>query len=91
MEEAGRVAERPISVQGELEEVLAQEDDLLRAREDSRSVREPGLQGVLPQEPISPGVEGADHRVRVAIGHQLVDALGHLQRGPIGEGERQDL
>ena len=70
VQEAGRVAERAVSVQRQLEEVLAQEDHLLGSREDGRAVREPGLQGVLAQQPIAPGVEGADDGVGVAVGHQ---------------------
>ena len=59
-QEAGRIAERAVSVQRQLEQVLAQEDDLLGARQDGRPVGEPGLEGVLAQEPVAEGVEGAD-------------------------------
>src|SRR5439155_19609490 len=63
VEEARGVPERSVSVEGEVEEVLAQEDDLLGTREDGRSVRETRLERMVAQQPIAPGMEGADHRI----------------------------
>ena len=71
--------------------MLAQEDHLLGTGEDRRPVGEAGLKGVVAQQPIAPGVEGADHGVGVAVRDEPVDPLGHLERGPIREGEGQDL
>ena len=90
-EEARRVAERAVSVQRQLEEVLAQEDHLLGPAEDGGSVGEAGLEGVLAQEPVAEGVEGADLRVVVPVRHEPVDALDHLVGGAVGEGQRQDF
>ncbi len=90
-EEAGRVAERAVSVQRQLEEVLSEEDDLLRAAEDGRAVAEARLEGVLAEEPVAEGVERADLRVVVAVRHEPVDPLDHLVGGAIREGQRQDL
>ena len=90
-QEAGRVAERAVSVQRQLEEVLSEEDHLLRAAEDGRTVAEAGLEGMLAQEPVAKGVERADLRVVVPVRHEPVDPLDHLVRGPIREGQCQDL
>ncbi len=90
-QEASRVAERPVSVQGQVEQVLAQQDDLLGARQHARAIGQPRLEGVLAKEAVAEGVEGADLRVVVAVRHQAVDALDHLERRAIGEGQRQDL
>ena len=46
---------------------------------------------VLPQEPVSEGVEGMDGGVRLAVRHQEVHAGLHLVRGALREGQRQDL
>ena len=52
---------------------------------------EPGLERRLAQHAVAEGVEGRDRGLRVAVGDELVDALGHLGRGLLGEGEGQDL
>jgi hypothetical protein len=90
-QEARRVAERTVSVQRQLEQVLAQEDDLLRPREHGRPIRQPRLERVLAQEPVAKGVEGADLSVVVPVRDEPVDALHHLERGAVGEGQGQDL
>ena len=90
-QEAGRVAKRPVGVEVELEEVLAQEDDDLRSGQDAHVGRQPELQGVLADEAVAEGVERRDRGVRVAIRHELVDADRHLLGGLVGEGQRQDL
>ena len=90
-QEARRVSQRAVSVEWQLEEMLAQEDDLLRARQDGRAVRQAGLQRVVPQNPVPEGVEGPDLGVVVAVGHQPVDPLDHLVSGTVGERQRQDL
>jgi hypothetical protein len=90
-QEAGRVAEWAISVQRQLEEVLAEEDHLLRAAEDRGTVAEAGLEGMLAEEPVAEGVEGPDLRVVVPVRHQPVDPLDHLVGGAIRERQREDL
>ena len=90
-QEAGRVAERAVSVQRQLEEVLPEEDDLLRAAEDGRAVAEARLERVLAEEPVAEGVERADLRVVVSVRHESIDPLDHLVRGAIREGQGQDL
>ncbi len=89
--EARRVPQRAVAVQRHLEEVLAQEDHLLGAREDRGAVREPGLERMLPQDPVAECVEGADDRVGVAVGNQPVHAVLHLRGGLLGERQGQNL
>ena len=90
-QEAGRVAERPVDVEVELEQVLAQEDDDLGTGQDAQIGRQPELERVLADEPVPEGVERADRRVRVAVRHELVDADRHLLGRLVGEGEGEDL
>src|SRR5215831_20739395 len=59
----GGITERPVVLEGELEEVIAHEDDLLRAREDAKIGSEPELESVLLDEAIAEGVEGRDLHV----------------------------
>ncbi len=87
----GRIAERPVVLERELEEVVAQEDDLLGPREHAEVRREPELERVLLDEPVAEGVEGGDLHVGVAVGHERVHALFHLGRRLVGEGQREDL
>ena len=90
-QEAGRVAERPVGVELELEEVLAQEDDDLGPRQHAQVGRQAELQGVLADQAVAEGVERGDGRVRVAVRDQLVDADGHLLGGLVGERQGEDL
>ncbi len=85
------IPQRSVAVQRQLEEMLTQEDHLLRSREHRGAVGEPGLERVLAEDSVAKGVERADHRVGVAIGHQSIDPLLHLGRGLLREGEGQDL
>ena len=93
--EGGQVArgvpERAEAVERQLEEALAEEDHLLRLREHTELRVEPGLERRLAQDPVAEGVERRDRGLRVAPGDELVDTLGHLGRGPLGEREREDL
>ena len=89
-QEARGIAERQVALETELEDVLAQKDDLLGASADAGSSRA-RAQGVLAQQPIAERVEGVDGRVRLAVGHQDVDARLHLLRRVVREGQRQDL
>ena len=91
VQELGRVAQRPVLVQPQLEHVLAQEHDGLGAREHPHVRRQSELQGELPDEPVPEGVERGDRRVRVAVRDQLVHADLHLVRGLVRERESQDL
>ena len=90
-QEAGRVAERPVGVELELEQVLAQEDHDLRPGQDPDVGRQPQLQREFADQPVAERVERGDRRVRVAVGHELVDPDLHLGGGLVGEGQGQDL
>ena len=90
-QEAGRVAERPIRVQLELVQVLAQEDDHLGPAQHPKVRRQAELEGVLPDDPVAEGVERRDLRVRVAVRDELVHPRGHLVRRLVREREGQDL
>ena len=90
-QETGRVAERPVGVEVELEEVLAQEDHDLGPGQDAQVGRQPELQRVVPDEAVAEGMERRDRRVRVAVRHELVDADRHLLGRLVGERQGQDL
>ncbi len=90
-EEPRRIAEWPVGVQVEFEEVLAQEDDDLRARQDAQIGRQAELERMVADEPVTEGVEGRDRRIRVAVRHELVDPDRHLVGGLVGEGQGEDL
>ena len=85
------IAERPEVLEGELEEVIAHEDHLLRSREHAEVRGEPELERVLLDQPVAEGVKGRDLDVRIAVGHELVHALFHLRRGLVREGEGENL
>ena len=87
----GGIAERPVVAERQLEEVVAEEDDLLRAREHAEVRRQAELERVLADQAVAEGVKGGDLHVGVAVGHERVDALFHLGGGLVGEGQREDL
>ncbi len=91
IQELGRVAQGPVLVQSQLEHVLAQEHDRLRAREDPHVRRQAELERELPDQAVPERMERRDRRVRVAVRHQLVHADLHLVRGLVREREGQDL
>ena len=47
--------------------------------------------GVAAQHPHADGVEGAEPHALHAAADQPLDALAHLARGLVGEGDGQDL
>ncbi len=90
-EEARRIAERPIGVQVEFEQVLAQEDHDLRPGQHPDVARQAELERVVADQPVTEGVERRDRGVRIAIRHELVDPHRHLLGRLVGEGQPQDL
>ena len=90
-QEPRRVAERPVHVEVEFEEVFAQEDHDLGPGQDADVGRQPELERVLADDPVAERVEGADRRVRVAVRHELVDPDGHLLGRLVGERQGEDL
>ena len=90
-QEARRVAERPVSVELEFEQVLAQEDDDLRPGQDAQIRRQAEFEGVLADDPVAERMERADRGVRVAIRDELVDADRHLLGRLVREGQGEDL
>ncbi len=90
-QEAGRVAQRPVLVELEVEQMLAQEDHGLGSRQDPDVGRQPELQRVLADDPIAECVEGRDRGVRIAVRHELVDPRRHLLGRLVGEGQGEDL
>ena len=90
-QETGRIAQRPVGVEVELEEVLAQEDDDLGAGQHADVGRQPELERVLADQAVAERVERRDGGVRVAVGHELVDPDRHLLGGLVGERQREDL
>ena len=73
-QEAGRVAERPVGIELELEQVLAQEDHRLGARQDPYVRRQAELERVVTDQSIAESVERGYLGIRVAVGNELVDA-----------------
>ena len=90
-EEPGRVAERAIGVELELEEVLAEEDHDLGTGQDTKVRRQPELERVLADQAVAERVEGRDRRVRVAVWDELVNADRHLLGRLVRESEGEDL
>ena len=86
-----RVAERPEVVERQLEQARPEEQHLLGPVQDPEGRRQSELEGVLPEEPVAERVEGRDADVGVAVRDEDVDALLHLERGLVGEREREDL
>jgi len=87
----GRITERPIARQREVEEAVAQENDLLGAAQHAEVVLQPDLQRVPAQQRVAERVEGGDLDVSVAVRHQLVDPGLHLSRRLVGEREGKNL
>ena len=90
-EEAGRITERPIPLELEVEQPLAQEDHDLGPRQDPDVRRDAELHRVVPDQPVPEGVERRDRGVGVAVWDELVDPGLHLGRGLVGEGQGEDL
>ena len=90
-EEPGRVAERPVLLEPQVEQALAQEDDHLRPRQHADVRREADLERELADQPVAEGVERRDRRVRVAVRDELVHPELHLLRGLVRERQREDL
>ena len=90
-EEPGRVAERPVLVELELEEVLAQEDDHFGARQHPHVGRQPELERELPDQAVAECMERRDRGVRVAVRDELVDTERHLLGRLVGERQGEDL
>ena len=90
-QEARRVAKRPVLLELELVEVLAQEDHDLGAGQDAHVRCQPELERVLADQSIAEGVERRDRGVRVAVRNELVDPERHLGRGLVRERQREDL
>ncbi len=88
---SGRVAQWPEASQRQVEDPLAEEDDLLRLGEHPELRVEADLEGGIAQHPVAEGVEGGDLGLRVAVGDQLIHPLRHLRRRLLGEGEGEDL
>ena len=91
VQEPGRVSQRAVLVQLELEQVLPQEDHGLRTRQHPHVRRQPELERELPDEAVPEGMERGDRGVRVAVGDQLVHPHLHLVGGLVREREGEDL
>ena len=85
------IAQRPIALQPEREQVVAQQHDRLRTSDQPDVARQPELEGVLAHEPVTQGMEGVDRGAGVAVGHQQIDSALHLLGRGVGKGEREDL
>ena len=59
-QEARRIAERQVALEPQLEHVLSQQDDLLRAADDTRGVRQSDLVPELAQQSVAECMEGED-------------------------------
>ena len=71
--------------------MLADEDHLLRAREDAQLARAAELERELAEHLVAEAVEGLDRRVVQPERRVEVDALLHPGRGLLGERHREDL
>jgi len=82
---------RAIPPERQLEEVLADEDHLLRRREDPQLPGPAELECELAEDLVAEPVEGPDDRIVQPDRGVDVDALLHLGCGALGEGHGQDL
>ncbi len=90
-EKAGRVAQRPVLVQLELEEPFAHEYHDLGPRQDAHVGRQTKFERELTDQTVAEGMECRDRRVRVAVRDELIHARLHLVGGFVCERESQDL
>ena len=90
-EKAGRVAEGPVEIEVELEQVLPQEDDDLGPGQDPDIRRQPEFEGVLADDPVAERVERPDRGIRVAVRDELIDADLHLRGRLLRERQCQDF
>ena len=91
LEVTGRIAERPVLLERQLEQLGPEEQDLLGPAQDAEGRRQAQLERVLAKQPVAEGVERCDPHRRVPVGDQHVDALLHLERRLVCEREREDL
>ena len=89
LDAARRIALR-ILVELVLEHVL-DDPDLVGLVVDREAGPEPDAVGLGPQDAGAGGVERHHPHAAAAGAEQAVDALQHLLRGPVGEGDREDL
>ena len=71
--------------------MLANEDDLLGAREDAQLAGAAELERELTEHLVAEAMEGLDRRVIQSERRVDVDALLHRRRGFLGEGDSKDL
>ncbi len=88
---AERIAGGSVSAQRQVVQMLADEDDLLRAGEDAELAAASELERELAEHLVAETVEGLDAGVVQAERRVEVDALLHLRGGLLGEGDREDL
>ena len=88
---AGGIAEGTEALERQLEDPLAQEDDLLGLAEHAEVRVEAQVESAFAEDAVAEGVEGRDPGLGVTIRDELVHPLGHLDRGLLGEGEGEDL
>ena len=88
---AGGLSQRPEEVQGQVEEMLPEEDHLLRPAQHSKLRAETEQQSFLAQDPVPEGVERADPHVSKPVRDQQVHPGLHLLGGLVRECEREDL
>ena len=90
-QEPGRIAERPVCVELELEQVLAQEDHDFGPCQHPQVGRQPELERVFADEPVAECMECGDRGVGISVRDELVHADRHLVCGLVGEGQCEDL
>ena len=88
---ARRLTERPVVVERQAEQVLAEEDGLVDVGQQPEVRRIAGVEGVVAQDPLAERVEGADLGEGRGVGHEDVDPGLHLAGRLLGEGHGQDL
>ena len=93
-----RITSRAIALQGKRDfalsaavEMLADQNDLLRRRQNAQLAAPPKLQGKLAEDLVAESVKGADDSVVQPDRSVDVNALLHLGGGALGEGDGEDL
>ena len=88
---AQRITGGPVLLQWQVVEVLPNEDDLLGARQHAQLAAASELERELPKDLVAESMKGLDRCVIETERSVQVDALLHLRRGPLGEGDGEDL
>src|SRR3989344_8879580 len=91
VDEFRRVAERPVVLEFEAIEVLAQQEPLLRGIQQPRISRQSNFDGMRRQNPLAKSVERRNPEINRAIRNEAVDTFFHFSGSLVGKRQREYL